>query len=61
VPGEAAAAALRDHVARRLAAFKVPRYVVFRADPLPRTATGKVLKRDLRVAVISEVGADVRG
>jgi long-chain acyl-CoA synthetase len=61
VPGEAAAAALRDHVARRLAAFKVPRYVVFRADPLPRTPTGKVLKRDLRVAVISEVGADVRG
>jgi long-chain acyl-CoA synthetase len=60
-PGEAAAAALRDHVARRLAAFKVPRYVVFRADPLPRTPTGKVLKRDLRVAVLSEVGADVRG
>ena len=60
-PGEAAAAALREHVARRLAAFKVPRYVVFRADPLPRTPTGKVLKRDLRVAVISEVGADVRG
>jgi acyl-coenzyme A synthetase/AMP-(fatty) acid ligase len=35
--------------------------VVFRSAPLPRTATGKVLKRDLRAAVISEVGADVRG
>ncbi|HEX4251499.1 MAG TPA: class I adenylate-forming enzyme family protein [Pseudonocardia sp.] len=61
VVGDAAASALRDHVAGRLAAFKVPRYVVFRAEPLPRTPTGKVLKRDLRVAVISEVGADVRG
>ena len=61
VPGAAAASALREHVAGRLAAFKVPRYVVFRAEPLPRTPTGKVLKRDLRVAVISEVDADVRG
>ena len=61
VPGATAAAALREHVAGRLAAFKVPRYVVFRAEPLPRTPTGKVLKRDLRVAVITEVGADVRG
>ncbi|MDT7748089.1 MAG: steroid-24-oyl-CoA synthetase [Pseudonocardiales bacterium] len=59
--GPSAAAALRGHLAERLAGFKVPRYVVFRSAPLPRTATGKVLKRDLRAAVISEVGADVRG
>jgi hypothetical protein len=26
----------------------VPSQVVLRAEPLPRTATGKVLKRDLR-------------
>ncbi|HEY2100810.1 MAG TPA: class I adenylate-forming enzyme family protein, partial [Pseudonocardia sp.] len=61
VTGPSAAAALRGHLAERLAGFKVPRYVVFRSAPLPRTATGKVLKRDLRAAVISEVGADVRG
>jgi len=60
-PDSTMAAALREHVAERLASFKVPRYVVFRVEPLPRTPTGKVLKRDLRAAVISEVGADGRG
>ncbi|MCI2417634.1 acyl--CoA ligase [Saccharopolyspora sp. K220] len=39
---------LRSHVAARLAAFKVPAQVVVRAEPLPRTPTGKVLKRQLR-------------
>ena len=37
---------IRDHVRRVSASFKVPRDVVF-LDELPRTATGKVLKRDL--------------
>jgi long-chain acyl-CoA synthetase len=41
-------AELREHVAARLARFKVPEIVSFRDEPLPRTATGKVLKRDLR-------------
>jgi fatty-acyl-CoA synthase len=31
----------------RLSSFKRPRYVAF-VDELPRTSTGKVLKRDLR-------------
>ncbi|MDP6978108.1 MAG: class I adenylate-forming enzyme family protein [Myxococcota bacterium] len=35
---------LRDFVAEALAYFKVPRYFEFRDDPLPRNATGKVLK-----------------
>lgn len=39
---------LRAHVARRLAAFKVPAHVVVLQDPLPRTSTGKVVKRRLR-------------
>jgi fatty-acyl-CoA synthase len=38
---------LQDHVRRRLARYKVPREVVFVAA-LPRNATGKVLKRELR-------------
>ena len=38
---------VRDHVRGNLARFKVPRDVVF-VDVLPRNATGKVLKRELR-------------
>ncbi|MFI6687907.1 class I adenylate-forming enzyme family protein [Streptomyces sp. NPDC050485] len=40
---------LRAHVGRTLAAFKVPAHVILREEPLPRNATGKVLKRELRV------------
>jgi fatty-acyl-CoA synthase len=38
---------VREHVRSNLARFKVPRDVVF-VDVLPRNATGKVLKRELR-------------
>ena len=38
---------VKDHVRDNLARFKVPRDVVF-VDVLPRNATGKVVKRDLR-------------
>ncbi|MFF9865187.1 AMP-binding protein [Streptomyces sp. NPDC013953] len=44
----AGVADLRAHVGRSLAAFKVPAHVVVQDGPLPRNATGKVLKRDLR-------------
>ena len=36
------------HCLGRLAKFKVPQSVVF-VDSLPRNATGKVLKRELRL------------
>jgi long-chain acyl-CoA synthetase len=39
---------LREHVANRLASFKVPAYVELRNDPLPRNPNGKILKRELR-------------
>ncbi|HEY8547006.1 MAG TPA: AMP-binding protein [Acidimicrobiales bacterium] len=42
------AAALRAHVAERLAAFKVPAVVHLTGETLPRNAAGKVLKRELR-------------
>ena len=35
-------------VKSRLAAFKVPSKVFWQTEPLPRNATGKVLKKDLR-------------
>jgi len=41
-------AVLRRRVADRVAAFAAPTRVVWFAGPLPRTATGKVLKRELR-------------
>ncbi|WP_040863908.1 class I adenylate-forming enzyme family protein [Nocardia niigatensis] len=47
---------LRDHVARRLAYFKVPAHWLVTADPLPRNATGKVLRRDLPRAFRSVTG-----
>ena len=39
---------VRAHVAARLAAFKVPAHVWITDDQLPRNASGKVLKRELR-------------
>jgi acyl-CoA synthetase (AMP-forming)/AMP-acid ligase II len=42
------AEALRVHCARHLADYKVPDFVTLRAEPLPRNANGKLLKRLLR-------------
>lgn len=39
---------LRESLSRRLAKFKIPTKIRFTEDELPRTATGKVLKRELR-------------
>jgi o-succinylbenzoate---CoA ligase len=39
--------ALREHCAARLAPFKVPKQVRFASEPLPRTASGKLLRREL--------------
>ncbi len=48
-PGaEVTAEELQDHVKEKLAAFKVPSQVIFVDEQLPRGATGKILKRELR-------------
>jgi long-chain acyl-CoA synthetase len=41
------------HVAARLAKFEVPTKVIFRSMALPRNPQGKVLKRELRAALVS--------
>lgn len=53
------AGALREHVGGKLAAFKVPARVLFTDGPLPRNATGKLLKNRLRAVVEgAEEGAE---
>ena len=50
VPGEEGpldVEGLKDHVGRHLAPFKVPE-AVYLIDELPRTATGKIIKKQLR-------------
>jgi long-chain acyl-CoA synthetase len=47
-PGQLSADELRSFLGDRLAAFKIPRYVWFLDDALPRNASGKFLKRELR-------------
>ncbi|HEX5380293.1 MAG TPA: class I adenylate-forming enzyme family protein [Phenylobacterium sp.] len=48
-PGETLTAqAVRDHVAGLIARHKVPRYIWFLDQPIPRNASGKFLKRELR-------------
>jgi long-chain acyl-CoA synthetase len=42
------AEALRAHCAEHLAKHKIPRHLWFLTEPLPRNATGKFLKRQLR-------------
>ena len=39
---------LRAHCASRLAKYKIPRYIWISHEPLPRNASGKFLKRQLR-------------
>jgi O-succinylbenzoic acid--CoA ligase len=40
--------ALREHCAGALAAYKVPKRMVLTSEPLPRTRSGKLLRRELR-------------
>lgn len=46
-PTESHEEALRAHCAAALALYKVPKSFTFLAEPLPRTASGKLLRREL--------------
>jgi len=39
---------VREYAAKKLSAFKVPTHVFWQSDPLPRNATGKVPKKEVR-------------
>ncbi|WP_417513239.1 class I adenylate-forming enzyme family protein [Minwuia sp.] len=47
---------VRDFLSSRLAQFQIPRYMQFRTEPLPRTASGKILKRELRDEAVRQLG-----
>jgi long-chain acyl-CoA synthetase len=49
---------LARHVRQRLAGFKVPSHFWFRSEPLPRNPQGKVLKRELRAALLARHGVE---
>jgi long-chain acyl-CoA synthetase len=54
-PGtRATAEELQAHVAEKLAPFKVPSRIVFADEQLPRGATGKILKRELRDELLAK-------
>ncbi len=44
--------ALREFLALHLARFEIPRYIEVASQPLPRTPSGKILKRDIRQAAL---------
>ena len=56
VAGEVEAADLQSYLNDRLARFEVPRYIRIVREPLPRTASGKVLKREIKLEAIAELG-----
>ncbi|MEZ5553569.1 MAG: class I adenylate-forming enzyme family protein [Pseudomonadales bacterium] len=56
VRGDLDEAALRDFLVPRLARFEIPRYFHFAPEPLPRTASGKILKRRLRDEAAARLG-----
>jgi fatty-acyl-CoA synthase len=61
-PGEAVHEELLiAFLAERLARFKVPRSWYFQTDPLPKTGTGKVLKRELREQFWKDKAERVQG
>lgn len=40
--------ALREHCRQHLTDYKIPKFIVFRSEPLPKTNLGKILRRQLR-------------
>ena len=46
---------LREFLVQHVARFKVPRYIRLAEEPLPRIASGKIFKRQLREQAIEEV------
>ena len=48
--------ALREHLKEHIAAFKIPTHVFIRDRQLPRIATGKIFKRQLKADYAAQLG-----
>jgi long-chain acyl-CoA synthetase len=48
--------ALREFLALHLARFEIPRHIVIAEQPLPRTPSGKILKREIKQAALQGMG-----
>ena len=46
---------VREFLSQHLARFEVPRYILKSPTPLPRTASGKILKRELRDQAVASI------
>jgi long-chain acyl-CoA synthetase len=53
--------ALREFLAAHLARFEMPRYIVKSPVPLPRTPSGKILKRQIRDVALVAMGPAAAG
>jgi acyl-coenzyme A synthetase/AMP-(fatty) acid ligase len=50
-PSESLASAITDGVREKIALFKIPKEIIF-VESLPRTATGKLMRRELRAQAL---------
>ena len=48
--------ALRLHLGGLLSRFEIPRYILTSPEPLPRTGSGKILKRELKDQAVATLG-----
>ena len=48
---------LRDYLAEHLASFKIPAHIWFHTEQLPRIASGKIFKRQLKQDYAAELAS----
>lgn len=53
-------AELQAFLGQHLAKFELPRYIVRADEPLPRTPSGKILKRQIRESALAELAAPIQ-
>jgi long-chain acyl-CoA synthetase len=48
---------LRAELGKHLASFKIPARIWFRTEQLPRIASGKIFKRQIKAEYVAELAA----